>query len=398
MPIPTPLHSRTSELCRSLRFKDWSGYYAVCAYDVYAEREYFALRHAAGLIDVSPLYKYDVLGPDAEAFVSRLAVRDAARLKVNQVAYCCWCDDAGKVVDDGTVARFAADRFRLTTNQPFVSWLSRHRRGYDVTVRDVSDKLATLALQGPSAREILKQVTDVDVDSMRFFWMDQGALDGAEVVISRTGYTGDLGFEIWADSPDALRVWDAVMDAGRRYGLAPAGLDAMDITRIEAGFILAGVDYYHAPLCLIEKRKSTPYELGLGWMVKLDRAPFVGQAALCDEAERGPARVLVGLELDWDEYAALFAAHRLPPELCAAAWRTPVPVYASRGRQVGYATSGAWSATLKKNLALATVRSEYAALGTTLRFEVTVEYERKTVQATVVSKPFFDPERKKALA
>jgi aminomethyltransferase len=368
----------------------------VRSYDTYLEREYFAFRHTAGLIDVTPLFKYEVHGPDAAAFLSRIMVRDIGKLEVGQVTYLCWCDDHGKVVDDGTVSRLDDTYFRVTSAEPTLAWFHRYTRGYDVKLRDSTQEVAALSLQGPNSREILKQASDADLDSLKFFRFTKARIDNTDVIISRTGYTGDLGYEIWVESPHAVALWDAVIDAGKGYGLEPAGLDAMDITRVEAGFIMNGVDYYSAHHCLIESRKSTPYELALGWTVKLDRAPFNGQKALRAEKATGPNRAFVGLVIDWDEFEALFARHGLPPQVPAAAWRDPLPVFAKDGKQVGYATSGAWSPMLKKNLALATVRADHRKAGTELQIEVTVEYVRHRARAVVTKKPFFDPERKRA--
>ena len=396
MPIPTPFHPRTSELCTSLFWKDWSGYHAVRSFDTTHEREYFAIRHAAGLIDVSPLFKYELSGPDAGEVLARVLVRDVRRLKVGRVSYTCWCDDDGKVVDDGTVSRLGQEQFRLTANAPTLAWLHRHAADRRVTIEDSSSRIAALALQGPNSREILKRVCAADLDRLRFFRVIRTELDGVAVEISRTGYTGDLGYEVWVDRSNALRVWDSLTTAGRDYRLEPCGLDALDVTRIEAGFILSGVDYFGSRGCIVESRKSSPFEIGLGWTVRLDREPFVGQAAL--RAERGrPARWrLVGLSYDWDELEALFAEIGLPVAVPIQAWRDPVPVRDSRGRQVGQATSGVWSPLLKQNLALATVDGRRSEVGTRLRIEVMIEFRRHFVGATVVSTPFFDPQRKRA--
>lgn len=396
MPIPSPFHPRTQQHCTSLLWKDWAGYYAVRSFDTYLEREYFAFRHAAGMIDVTPLFKYEVHGPDAADFLSRVMVKNVAKLKTGQVTYCCWCDDEGKVVDDGTVSRLEDDYFRVTAAEPALAWLLRYTRGYDVTVEDSTARLAALSIQGPTSRSVVRALAGSSVDSLRFFRFTRATIDGLDAIVSRTGYTGDLGYEIWVDSGAAVVLWDAALAAGKPYGLLPAGLDALDMTRVEAGFLMNGVDYYSAHHCLIESRKSTPYELALGWTVNLDRDTFNGQAALREEKARGPARAFVGLVIDWDEFEAHFARRGLPPEVPSGAWRTPVPVYDRDGKQIGQATSGAWSPILKQNLALATVRSGYAKPGTELRIEITVEYERKRVKATVVKKPFFDPERKRA--
>ena len=396
MPIPTPFHPRTSQLCTSLFWKDWSGFHAVRSYDAGHEREYYAIRHAAGLIDVSPLYKYEVHGPDAGALLARVMVRDVRKLKVGRVAYLCWCDDDGMLVDDGTVSRLDEEHYRVTANGPTLAWLHRHRQGERVTLEDSSRRLCALALQGPNARDILKQICDADLDRLKFFRVTRTKAAGLDVHVSRTGYTGDLGYEIWVGREDALTLWDALTHAGRPYRLEPAGLDAMDVTRIEAGFILNGVDYFGSLQCLIESRKSSPFEVGLGWTVKLDREPFVGQAALARERSRPARWRLVGLRYDWDEYESLFADVGLPPQVPVQAWRIAVPVYDPGGRQVGQATSGVWSPLLKCNLALATVQGRYAGVGTELRVEVTVEYKRRSVRATVARTPFFDPPRKRA--
>jgi aminomethyltransferase len=335
-------------------------------------------------------------GPDAAVFLAYVMARDIGRMKVGQVTYCCWCDDRGKLLDDGTVSRFSETEFRVTAAEPSLLWLTRNSRTFDVSIEESTDRIAAIAVQGPCARDIVQAATEADVAGLKFFRLVEGEIAGRRVVITRTGYTGDLGYEIWMENRDAVRVWDTLMECGRPFGMIPAGLDALDITRVEAGFIMNGVDYYSANHCLIESRMSTPYEAGLGWTVHLDREPFIGQAALEEEKAKGARRQFVGLELDWDSYEKLFAKRGLPPEVHSAAWRNAVPVYGLGGRHVGQATSGAWSPTLKKNLALATVKGDVAEVGTILRMEVTVEYVRHTVPAVVSERPFFDPPRKRA--
>ncbi len=396
MPIPSPFHERTAPLCTSYRWKDWAGYYAVCSYDTTHDREYFAFREAAGMIDVTPLYKYEVRGPDAAALLSRMMVRDVRKLKVGRVGYTCWCDDAGKVVDDGTVSRLDEDYYRVTAADPTLHWLHGLARGYDVTIEDSSRRLAAVAVQGPTSRDVLASCSDAKLDKLRFFRVTRAELDGLDVWISRTGYTGDLGYEIWVESDRAVALWDRLIDAGRAWGLEPAGLDALDMTRIEAGFVMLHVDYFSSTKVILESRKSTPYEIGLGWAVKLERAPFVGQAALAAEKRNGSVWQLVGLEMDWPELEALYERYDLPPALPAEACREPLPVYAD-GRQVGQVTSHTWSPILKRMIALASVRTPWTDEGTTLHVEHTVEYERHTVSARVTPTPFFDPPRKKAI-
>ena len=397
MPIPSPFHERTAPLCTSHRFKDWAGYLAVCSYDVTHDPEYFAFRHATGAIDVSPLYKYDVTGPDAARLLARMTVRDITRLKVGRVTYTCWCDDQGKVIDDGTVSRLGDEHFRLTAAEPTWHWLDSLADGYRARIRDTTAEIAALALQGPTSRALLAAVSDADIDRLRFFRTTRARIGGHEGWITRTGYTGDLGYEVWVAADDAVAVWDALADAGRSFGFTPAGLDALDVTRIEAGFIMAGVDYYSAPTVVLPRYKSTPDEIGLGWTVQLDRAPFVGQAAIAAERSRPAEWRLVGLEVGWEGLERLYAEHGLPPGLPAHASREAIPIFDSPGggRQIGRATSHTWSPTLKRMLALASVEARFAAPGTELGIEHTVDWARSVVPAKVVDPPFFDPPRKR---
>lgn len=395
MPIPSPLHERTAPLCTSLRWKEWAGYAAVCSFDTTHEREYFAFRETAGLLDVSPLFKYELAGPDAPKLLARMMVRDHSGLRVGRVAYTAWCDDSGKVVDDGTVARLDESRYRVTAADPTLYWLRALARGFDVTIEDASHRLASLALQGPGSRRILVDAGAAEVEALKFFGVTATRLGGVPVEVSRTGYTGDLGYEIWVDAGHAVAVWDTLMAAGRPHGIEPVGLDALDVARIEAGFVLSGVDYLSAPKVVLETRKSTPDELGFGWMVDLERDGFIGRDAIAAERARGIAWHLVGLEVSWEALEALYDSYGLPPSLPATARRDAIPLYAADGRQLGQATSHTWSPILKKYLAIATVEHGFEAPGTRVEIEHTVEFERRKVPATVVRTPFFDPERKR---
>jgi aminomethyltransferase len=398
MPVPSPFHERTAPLCTSYRWKDWSGYAAVCSYDTGHDREYFAFRESAGLLDVSPLFKYEVYGPDAAALLSRMMVRDVSKLKVGRVGYSCWCDDYGKVIDDGTVTRWDEDYYRVTAADPTLHWLQTVGRGMRVTLEDSSQKIAVVALQGPRSREILRAASTADMDALKFFGATRAKIDALEVWITRTGYTGDLGYEVWVEKAHAPRLWDLLMEAGRPHGITPAGLDALDVSRIEAGFILLGVDYFSAPKVVLEARKSSPFEVGLGWLVDFERPRFpnfVGRAALEAEKRRGSPWALVGLEVAWEALEALYESFSLPPSLPATARRDGLPVYDGDGRQVGKVTSHTWSPILKKYIALTTVESAFASPGTVLQMEHTVEFERRKVPAKVVKTPFFDPERKR---
>lgn len=396
MPIPTAFHSRTGPLCESQEWRDWSGFLAAATYEHSHEREYYAIRNAAALIDVSPLYKYLVHGPQARQLVNRVMTRDLERCAVGQVMYSPWCDDAGKVIDDGTIARLAPDRFRITAADPNLAWFMDCGYGLEAIVEDVSQELAALAIQGPNARRILQQVTmGVDLDTLKYYRLAPARLGDIPLEISRTGYTGDLGYELWVAPEYAGQLWDLLVEAGAAYGLQPAGMVALDLARIEAGLVLIQVDYISARQALIPAQRSSPYEIGLGWAVDLRKEAFVGRRALAEEKRRGPAWQLVGLEVDWGSLEALFGEVDLVPRVAGRASRLPVPVYRD-GRQVGQATSRAFSPILKKYIALATLESRVAGQGSRVEVEVTVEYSRKKARARVVPLPFFDPPRKRA--
>jgi aminomethyltransferase len=394
VPTASPFHVRTLSLCQPLEFRDWSGFYAATSYDITHEHEYNAIRQAAALIDVSPLYKYRVSGRDACRLLDRILTRSVPRLKVGQVGYTSWCDGRGKVIDDGTVSRLADDVYRWTAAEPNLRWAEMNAAGLDVVVEDASESTAALALQGPTSRALLEACAEADVAGLRYFRVTAGSIGGVPVQISRTGYTGDLGYEIWMPAERALDVWDALTSGGRAYGVTPAGLNALDVARIEAGLILIGVDYVPARRALIASEEYTPFELGLGRLVHLDKAPFVGQQALAAEAQTGPSRCLVGLEVDWQEFEALHEARGLPPRVPATASRASVPVYRDAS-QVGKVTSTTWSPVLKKLIALGSVAAPAATIGTRLRMEVTIDHRREQVGASVVPLPFYDPPQKR---
>lgn len=343
---------------------------------------------------MSPLYKYVIRGPDAVRFLDRLVTRNVRTCAVGRVMYTPWCDGDGKVIDDGTLARLGEDEFRLTSAEPSLLWFHDNSIGMDVSIEDATERLAALALQGPNARKILAAIASPPLDGLRFFRTQDTELAGIPVSVSRTGYTGDLGYEIWVEADRAIPLWDAVMEAGKPHGIVPTGLLALDMARVEAGLILITVDYVPAHHALIESQKSTPLELGLGWTVDLTKERFVGRDALARQAETGPEWRLMGLEIDWDSLERAYATAGLPPLVPTAAWRTSVPVYGPGG-QMGYATSGCWSPLLKKYVALAHLRGRAGEPGSALEMEVTVEHRRLRAAATVVETPFFDPPRKR---
>jgi aminomethyltransferase len=395
MPIGTAVHERTLALCESLNYREWSGYYAVSAYEGHHEHEYNAIRNASALIDVSPLFKYLITGRDAARFVDRLITRDVAKMSVGQVYYTPWCDEYGRVIDDGTVSRLEEQTFRWTAADPNFRWFSQNAAGMDVHIDDISEEYAALALQGPTSARLLRAVAQADIDTLKYFRVTSGTIDGVKVDISRTGYTGDLGYEIWIPARQAVRVWDALVSGGKPFDVKPAGMLALDVARIEAGLLLIDVDFFSSKKAMIESQKYSPHEMGLGRLVSAGKARFIGQQALRDEQRAGHPRQIVGLAIDWTEVEAIYDEIGLAPSVGATASRVAVPVYRG-GRQVGRATSTTWSPSLKRMIALATIERPHFAEGTDLQVEVTVEAVRHKVKATVVKTPFFDPGRKTA--
>src|SRR5271157_2721523 len=393
LPIGTAVHERTLALCQSLNYREWSGFYAVSVYETHHEHEYNAIRNATALIDVTPLFKYIIAGPDASRFVNRVIARDINKVTVGQVIYCCWCDEEGKIIDDGTITRLEENRYRWTAADPNLRWFRQNAIGLDVQIEDITEQVAALALQGPTSGRLLKTVAEADIANLKYFRKTSGKINGVPVDISRTGYTGDLGYEIWIAWPDAVKVWDALMDAGRGFDIHPTGMLALDVARIEAGLILADVDYISSKKALIASQKYTPAEVGLGKLAHYEKENFIGRRALLQEKKTGPKRLLMGLEIDWNEVEALFDKMGLAPQTPATASRVHVPVYKGR-EQAGKATSTTWSPLLKQLIALARVEAQYAQPGTRLQMEVTVEAIRNKATATVRPLPFFNPQRK----
>ncbi len=396
MSVGTPFHARTAPLNRKLQWREWAGFFASSAYADAHDIEYNAIREAAAVIDVSPLYKYRVTGPDAIRLADRVITRDATKLKVGQVIYTPWCDEHGKVVDDGTIHRVDEHELRWTAADPQQRWLSMNAAGLDVAIEDVSEQVAALALQGPLSRAVLEAATGEDFADLRYFRRRWTKLAGADVDVSRTGYTGDLGYELWIPAEAAAEVWDALFAAGQAYAIRPAGMYALDVTRLEAGLIMLEVDYTSARHAMNPEQNYSPFEIGLGKLVSFEKGDFVGRRALQAEvAAGGPARRLVGLQLDWYDIEGLFNAQGLPPGISPFVDRSPVPVFAN-GRQVGKSTSHGWSPILKQAIALAYVPARYERTGSRLQVEWTVEGRRGRVAATVVELPFLDLDRKRA--
>ena len=407
MSIGSPFHPRTAPLNRKQQWREWSGYWASSAYADAHDIEYNAIRESAALIDVSPLYKYRITGRDALALTDRVITRDASKLDVGKVYYTPWCDEHGKVIDDGTVHRVAEDEVFWTAADPQYRWLTLNSRGLDVQIEDVTEAVAAVALQGPLARMVLEEATEEPFDDVRYFRRRNSKLRTGtrskggviDIGVSRTGYTGDLGYEVWIPADRAADAWDALWNAGRAYGIRPAGMLALDVVRLEAGLVLLEVDYTSSRHALNPDQNYSPYELAMGKLVDLGKASnFVGRLALQKEqAKGGPARRLVGVQLQWNDIERSFSKQGLPPAISASVDRSAVPVYAGDGGgQIGRLTSHGWSPILKQAIGLASVPPKYEALGTKLAVEWTVEGHRGRVDATVVPMPFLDLPRKRA--
>lgn len=392
--LPTPFYPRQLPLCESMDWKRWAGYYVPRSYQLQHENEYYAIRTAAGLIDISPLFKLRITGPDSLALLNRVFVRDLSRLKEGRVAYVAWCDAEGFVLGDGTVLRQGPETYFFTSEDPTAAWLNRHASGMNVTIVDESRTLAGLALQGPSSAKILIHAGAESIRELKYFGATSTSVNGIDFWVSRSGYTGDLGYEMWPPADRAPEFWDMLMEVGSGFALRAVGLKALDVCRIEAGLLQKGVDYHNASRVLTREQKSIPYELGLGWMINLDRDPFVGQSAL--QKLQQPAWNMVGLEIDWDQTRGLYESKGLPPLLPTEAWSVSAPLYRDHARQhqVGYATSGTWSPVLKKYIALATIERSYPS--ETVQIELAVEHSRHSVDARIVSPRFYDPPQKRA--
>jgi len=394
--VGTAFFPREQELNTKLAWGEWAGYYSAAVYADFHDIEYNAVREAAGVIDTSPLYKYVVKGPDAGRLMDRVMTRDISKLRVDRVYYTPWCDEDGKLIDDGTITRIAEDAYRVTAADQVGRWFAMNATGLDVEIQDVSETLAGLALQGKLSRDVLEKVTGQDWSGVPYFSRKVTTIDGVDVDVTRTGYTGDRGFECWVHTDGALAVWDAVFAAGQDYGIQPVGIRALDVCRVEGGLILADVEYSSARHVTSPELKYSPFEVGLGRFVDFAKgSDFIGRRALLAERKAGgPPRRLVGLELEWAGIEALFAKHGLAPAVSPLVHRDPVPVY-KEGKQVGRATSITWGPTIKKMVGFGSLDKSFEAIGTRVSVEWSVEGERGKVGATVVPTPFLDLERKR---
>jgi len=381
--LKTPFHERARALSEVDSFIPWAGYTTVDVFTT-VEQEYFAIRNAATLYDLTPMVKYRIAGPDAVGYLNRLVTRNIAKLKPDRVAYCVWCNDAGHVLDDGTVFRLGESEYRLCTAERQLDWLLDSAIGFDVEIRETTEEVAALAVQGPTSCAVLKNAGLAGIERLKPFEIGYFALGQTPLMVSRTGFTGDLGYEVWMPPGEAVSIWDALMAAGRSRGIRAIGSQALNVARIEAGFVAPKVDFLSAEQTIRAGRDRSPLDLGLDWIVDFEKGHFNGRRALLAERARGPRRRLVGLDIEGSK-----PAHN-------------ALLYAEKAgkREVGSVTSAAWSPTCKRNIALAMVDAPYFSMGATVWADIYLNrelvWERRMCRAQIVERPFFAPERRRA--
>jgi aminomethyltransferase len=380
--LETPFHARARALSQVDSYIPWAGYTTVDVFTT-VEQEYFAIRNAATLYDLTPMVKYRIRGPEALPYLNRLVTRDIAKLKPNRVAYCVWCNDAGHVLDDGTVFRLGEGEYRLCTAERQIDWLLDSAVGFDVEVTEITAEIAALALQGPTAYAVLRTAGLAGIEKLKPFDIGRFSLGAHALTVSRTGFTGDLGYELWMDPAAAEEVWDALMTAGRTRGIRAIGSQALNIARIEAGFLSPHVDFVSAEQTIRTGRDRSPIELGLSWLLDFDKGHFNGRRALIAERTRGARRQLVGLDIAGNK-----PAHN-----------ALLYTESDGKREIGSISSAIWSPTCKRNIALAMVDAPHFKMGTTVWAEIYLNrelvWERRMSKAVVVERPFFAPERRR---
>lgn len=377
--LKTPFHARVEAANRLNRWGPWAGYMAaLCLGDM--DMEYTAIRNGASVYDLCPMVKYRITGADAAEYLNRLTVRNAAKLAVGSVHYTAWCDDEGKVLDDGTLFRHGAQDYLICCQERHLPWLTASAIGFEVEVREVTEEIAALSLQGPCAATVL-EAAGFDVWGLKPFRMQRFGFEGGEICVSRTGFTGDLGYELWMQPDQALPFWDHLMAAGAPWGIRAIGSDALNLARIEAGFIITNMDFIPADQALREDRSRSPLELGLGWMIDWDKGHFTGRRALLAERVRGSDWALVGLDV--------------PGNISAEG----SILYHGKKREAGFITAAAWSPSTKRSVAIAQVQAKYRG-GEDLWVEIyalrELQYVKLMLQVSVVERPFFNPPRKRA--
>ena len=379
MLLTTPFHSRVEQYCELNDWGAWQGYTTPNSYfDV--ELEYFAIRSTAGVLDLSPMNKYRISGPDAEAFLNRLVTRDVSKIGVNRVGYAVWCNDAGELMDDGTIFHLAENDYRLCSYMRADEWLEWNALGFDVTINNESDDIAALAIQGPVSCTILTLIGCEGLNELKPFGIARFDFEGVEMMVSRTGFTGDLGYEVWIDPSKAEALWDQLFEKGRDYLIKPIGSDALHMARIEAGFLQAKVDFVPAEIAVRPGRTRTPLEMGLDWQVDFNKPLFNGRAALLKQKEEGLRYRFVLLDVEGNKPAE----HSF---------------ILKNGKQIGIVTSAAWCPTAKSNLAFAQVEMPHGAVGDEFVAEIyyqrELQWTRLMAPCRVIDGPLFNPPRKR---
>ncbi len=380
--LPTPFHSRSSRLNLNQQWSEWNGF-ASAVYYADAHLEYFATRNTCGVFDVSPMRKYRFAGAQAAAMLDRMVTRDVVGQAVDTVAYNVWCTDAGRVVDDGTLFRLGPEEFMLCCADPCYDWFCLAAVGFDeVQISDISEDVAALALQGPTSCALLKALGFAGIEQCKPFQIRRFPFGSGDIMISRTGYTGDLGYELWLAPQDAEQLWDALFERGALYGIRPMGDESLEMARLEAGFLAPDVDFHGALHTVQRGHDHSPLELGLGWILNFKKPHFSGRSALLAQKESGDYRRLLKLDIEGNkpaQHSILYADHK-----CA--------------KEIGYVTSAMWSPVVKANIAYGLVDAKYVdgPLWAEIYHQKELRWLRKVARCTRVTKPFWSPERARA--
>ena len=383
--LRSPFYPRLESLDRLHAWHEWKGYTSADAlFDV--DLEYFAIRNSTGVFDLTPMTKYRIKGADSLAFVDRLVTRDMTKIKPGRVAYAVWCNDRGQVIDDGTLFHLREGEYRLCSQERHLAWLAAAAIGMEVDIALETDDIAALAVQGPTSCSVMKNLALDGIENLKPFGLMHFDFDGSELMVSRTGFTGDLGYELWIENSKAEQLWDALFEAGTLHGIRAIGTGALDLARIEAGFLTAGVDFLPADATVRSGRSRSPFELGLDWLVDFKKPNFNGRRALAEEKRRGSTWQLVKLDIEGNKPAHHSYIYR--------------KTRGGRRQQVGFITSACWSPVCKQNIALGTVRAPHGDPANELLVEIYYQREmhwsRVMAKATVADKPFWDPPRRRA--
>ena len=377
--LETPFHERTYEACYNNDWYRWAGYKIAREYSN-TELEYTAMRNTAGVLDITPMHKYDIKGADAIKFLDKLVTRNVTEIKSSQVMYIIWCNEDGNVIDDGTVFCFDSNHLRIFCAERNLNWFSDTAIGFDVEIEDVSDTIAALAFQGPLSCKILNLLNVKNIENLKPFYFDNFDLNGHKVTISRTGFSGDLGYEIWCKNEDAINVWDSLFKFNRDYKVLPAGMNALEMVRVEAGFIQPNADFMSAEQALRPNRMKNPFELGMGWLVDLNKNYFTGKKNLVNLKKKTLTKKLVGLDIQGDK-----------PAIGSV-------LYDKNKKEIGIVTAGMWSPSLKSNIAFGYVDKDHMKIGSKVFAEIyhpeELEYKKIWAECSVVKKQFFNPPRR----